>query len=317
MTLVMVLGNRDQVIQLADRRLTAAGQVVDEDANKSGTVFFDDGRFTFGFSGIARALDVDVSRWLLDALRESGPPDYMAGTSLYRLREIATRDFRRLACFRSLNRESRPLSIIFAGYLNYFEPPMIASALISNSQDFARGLRTSQPWDEFVFSHTKEKEPRQSNASYIQRIGAIGAVTPTDAEELRVLLDERKPAKAIINKAIDRFQEFADRAAARGGVGKQITWIRIPSDRTEEVEFGYYSNVPSYASFSPSVVWCTSRGGGAVDGVSIVAVDPLSTPPLVVPRAPRNAPCPCGSGKKYKKCHGSPRWAEIPSVVKP
>jgi preprotein translocase subunit SecA len=20
----------------------------------------------------------------------------------------------------------------------------------------------------------------------------------------------------------------------------------------------------------------------------------------------RNAPCPCGSGKKYKKCHGSP-----------
>ncbi|MGB2840508.1 MAG: SEC-C metal-binding domain-containing protein [Actinomycetes bacterium] len=21
---------------------------------------------------------------------------------------------------------------------------------------------------------------------------------------------------------------------------------------------------------------------------------------------PRNAPCPCGSGKKYKKCHGAP-----------
>ncbi|HEX6330389.1 MAG TPA: SEC-C metal-binding domain-containing protein [Actinomycetota bacterium] len=20
---------------------------------------------------------------------------------------------------------------------------------------------------------------------------------------------------------------------------------------------------------------------------------------------PRNAPCPCGSGKKYKKCHGA------------
>jgi hypothetical protein len=23
------------------------------------------------------------------------------------------------------------------------------------------------------------------------------------------------------------------------------------------------------------------------------------------PRIPRNAPCPCGSGKKYKKCHGA------------
>jgi preprotein translocase subunit SecA len=21
-------------------------------------------------------------------------------------------------------------------------------------------------------------------------------------------------------------------------------------------------------------------------------------------KVPRNAPCPCGSGKKYKKCHG-------------
>jgi len=25
----------------------------------------------------------------------------------------------------------------------------------------------------------------------------------------------------------------------------------------------------------------------------------------VDPRTPRNAPCPCGSGKKYKHCHGS------------
>jgi preprotein translocase subunit SecA len=22
-------------------------------------------------------------------------------------------------------------------------------------------------------------------------------------------------------------------------------------------------------------------------------------------KTPRNAPCPCGSGKKYKKCHGA------------
>ena len=25
---------------------------------------------------------------------------------------------------------------------------------------------------------------------------------------------------------------------------------------------------------------------------------------------PRNAPCPCGSGKKYKRCHGDPRNRE-------
>jgi preprotein translocase subunit SecA len=25
---------------------------------------------------------------------------------------------------------------------------------------------------------------------------------------------------------------------------------------------------------------------------------------------PRNAPCPCGSGRKYKRCHGDPRNRE-------
>ena len=29
----------------------------------------------------------------------------------------------------------------------------------------------------------------------------------------------------------------------------------------------------------------------------------LTPPP---PKVGRNDPCPCGSGKKYKKCHGSP-----------
>ena len=30
----------------------------------------------------------------------------------------------------------------------------------------------------------------------------------------------------------------------------------------------------------------------------------LAGPPSPWARTPRNAPCPCGSGKKYKHCHG-------------
>ena len=32
---------------------------------------------------------------------------------------------------------------------------------------------------------------------------------------------------------------------------------------------------------------------------------PPPKPPAAYPGASRNAPCPCGSGKKYKKCHGA------------
>lgn len=36
-----------------------------------------------------------------------------------------------------------------------------------------------------------------------------------------------------------------------------------------------------------------------------VTVTPVATPPRAIPVVGRNAPCPCGSGKKYKKCHGA------------
>ena len=46
-------------------------------------------------------------------------------------------------------------------------------------------------------------------------------------------------------------------------------------------------------------------GGGAAQA----AAAPESTEPQPVrrsePKVGRNDPCPCGSGKKYKKCHGT------------
>jgi len=33
--------------------------------------------------------------------------------------------------------------------------------------------------------------------------------------------------------------------------------------------------------------------------------EPEPEPPAVARKVGRNDPCPCGSGKKYKKCHGA------------
>ncbi|MGH2709462.1 MAG: SEC-C metal-binding domain-containing protein, partial [Actinomycetota bacterium] len=40
---------------------------------------------------------------------------------------------------------------------------------------------------------------------------------------------------------------------------------------------------------------------GAQDGTQ----EPSSAGPARSDKVPRNAPCPCGSGRKYKKCHGA------------
>ena len=46
------------------------------------------------------------------------------------------------------------------------------------------------------------------------------------------------------------------------------------------------------------------------DALPEPAPAPRNEPPIPIvehsPKPARNAPCPCGSGKKYKKCHGRP-----------
>lgn len=51
-------------------------------------------------------------------------------------------------------------------------------------------------------------------------------------------------------------------------------------------------------------LWLEQRGKQvAADGIpNFVRREPVRTPPKVG----RNDPCPCGSGKKFKQCHGSP-----------
>jgi preprotein translocase subunit SecA len=49
-----------------------------------------------------------------------------------------------------------------------------------------------------------------------------------------------------------------------------------------------------------------SGAGFAQDGDTALAVAPPASQLASSPwaKTPRNAPCPCGSGKKFKHCHG-------------
>ena len=50
-----------------------------------------------------------------------------------------------------------------------------------------------------------------------------------------------------------------------------------------------------------------SAGGAAAGGDGQAAAEPekQKTVRREQPKVGRNEPCPCGSGKKYKKCHGA------------
>jgi preprotein translocase subunit SecA len=83
-------------------------------------------------------------------------------------------------------------------------------------------------------------------------------------------------------------------AAASGRAGQQV---EHPSIRAKGLEA---PQQPQHLSYSaPSEDGDVELSGSPQQAVLLSEDDPFAG-------ASRNAECPCGSGKKYKKCHGAP-----------
>ena len=99
--------------------------------------------------------------------------------------------------------------------------------------------------------------------------------------------------------------DMADRPTAGGAIGKQISTITLPRDINKAVQTGYSSDEVTYQVVMPDmVVSIDDKSQTVIGDISVRPVDLNSAGPMTVPKVGRNQPCPCGSGRKYKKCHG-------------
>jgi SEC-C motif len=305
MTMILALGNRDHISQLADRRSTSAGRIVSEEEGKAGALICADARMLFGLTGLARTAGFETRRWLLDAFYESSPGDGAIWNTLQRFKDRASEDFGSIPSVRALSPVQRRLSILFTGYLFTRDPPLLGSAIVSNFMDPKVGKVDAVAADHFSLFYTTEKTaPRSENPTYVQRVGAHRAMNRADEEALRRLLADRRPARAVTGKATEIMLAMADRDAARGTIGKQITWLTITPERDAPVQAGYYSNVPTRVVYTPLLIVLDGEQRVAFDMGTAVLSGGGDNAPLAVPRVSRNAPCPCNSGRKYKRCHG-------------
>ena len=306
MTLILALGNSDQVIQLSDRRLSANGKPVDEESDKAGTLICSDARLLFGFTELAQIGTFKTHQWILDTLYECGSPDYTAFNTLNRFKEHASNDFNFIDAIKNLPPSQKRISILFSGYLYSHVPPLGASGLISNYQDYAEHIESAEAWSEFRFLHTSERRPLNEPFTFIQRIGIWPAMNRDDEVILRELLREQKSSEAIIGKGVDLIRSMADRDEAGGTIGKQISSICLERDPTSSVEVNYHTNVVTYQGHLPSqVVNISDTQHMVMNDLSFSAREPngeASVP--LVPKVSRRALCPCGSGKRYKNCCG-------------
>jgi len=105
---------------------------------------------------------------------------------------------------------------------------------------------------------------------------------------------QKQPKQEYKREAFELFGQMLD--AVKNEVTKILMTVRIQSN---EEAAAAAVELESRAERVSNVTYTAPTETGGVD----IKVDE-TTMPIEVPRVGRNEPCPCGSGKKYKHCHG-------------
>lgn len=314
MTLILALGNREQVIQVSDRRVTVNCKLQDDESNKCGVINCKGGRLAYGFTGLAKVSGFETRKWLLDALLDSGPPDYSALGITNRLTDRATRDFQNTPEIRALHPGQKRLSILISGYLYYRTPPNLVYALVTNYVEL-NGVGSTDAWDHFKCHYWSERSPFQENITLVQRVGFWPAMKDSDVAVLRDFLERKLPVEAILGKALEVIRVAADRPEAMGTIGKQLTSIVLPSNSSLRWTGTYHSEELAPKVYLPdAIVLESDQRRKYMRDVFIESINPnTSLLPMGTSKISKNSPCPCGSGKKFRKCHGRHKPSDVPN----
>jgi SEC-C motif len=299
-TLVIVLANNDQAIILADRRIGVARHPVNEEYNKLSVFVCKNARVGVGFTGVARTpTGFNTAQLLLEALMEAARPRQLLQPTIERLSAIATRDIGALP-------GENPLTIVLAGYIYSDAPPLGCLYWISNFEGL--GARRYGPVRPAFESYVVTQDRPNPELFWLMQVyGSTDALknraSQEDGAAVRRLLVERRPARAIRDKALATLNRVGAPSGELGRIGRQCGSIVVPSALSEPMMTDYLSDVNRWEVESPSqVVMVGADTDGAVMDLSARVDD--QAPPLAVRKVPRNHPCPCGSGTKYKQCHG-------------
>lgn len=296
MTFAIVAANADQVVQVSDRRLTWNGKLGSEAAIKAGHLLCDDASVLYCFTGLAQIGSHSTSFWLMDTLALSAKQEPLWRELIEVFAERASNYFATVPAIRELPASHRRLTVMFTGYTS---GQFIVNALVSNFQDFTNFIDHPEARKSFTVYAEKSIVSAPQNPTIIQAIGAFSALTIADETELRLMLEQRAAAEAIRQKAASLVQAISARHRSAGTVGKRLNTARLDFRNPTIPVSGYISDVVENAISLIDQVDGRSYG----TGIQIGSVQFSAQSPIVFPKVHRNAPCPCGSGKKFRYCH--------------
>lgn len=293
MTLNLFLANSDRGIVLSDRRLIENGRVMDSQATKVATVVGLDGRAVMAFTGLAKFRSFDSSRWLLEAIGAAGAGNRSIAGAVPELLALLQAKVDSLGITRA---DDRRLSVTLLGYLYGGGGPVAHAWRLSNYEGDRFDRREVRQAGDFVMAAYAQTA---SDDVLAYPSGFDSAFTAGEQSALVGLLGERRPASAVIGKAIEVMRRIANEPASQGWIGMDYTSAVLPSDPNLPVSAEFHVGTPGNTVYLPS-------SADLVHGILLAdpSVTQETAEPWLVPKTGRNDPCPCGSGLKYKRCHG-------------
>lgn len=296
MTLITVAANPAFIVQVSDRRLTTGtGAVFTEDATKVVYIQTPSAQFLMGYTGLAIIGKQPTNQVLMELLEEALKfSDLEFEKAVNKFCSLLTAKWSEWR-IRHIGEAYTRLSIVLTGYI--FTEEGVAGplqVLLSNFQEWGIG-DSDKAWTEFK---TYFLSPKDEWSTLLQRIGAYDAVQPEMLENVRPLLAEGKPPEAARDLLLSWLPK---QSTSFPSVGARANAVIL---KPGEMPTGsYHSDVATSAIHGfDSLTMQDKERSVLTSGLTIEKVGEPG--PAMISDVPRRQPCPCGSGRQYRRCHG-------------
>lgn len=299
MTLLIGGVNERFGVILSDRRLTSNSIVVDDEVNKMTAYFCRDAKVVFTFTGLARAGEFETGPWLSEFLVHHSEPERCYLPVRRRLVEALADRMRRVRA----SPEAKRLSILIVGY-SYSEEKDMGRAILTRVSNFEKGAEVlAQARDVFQVEDSVPRLHESGDPYYLFTIaGTTRGIDKDMTNQLQELITTKASGRGVADKALELGIAASSSPSSKGAIGRSWSSGVIFSHPDDPIWVQYHSPAAVREQWSANMVDAT--GPHPVMGLSNIVVETKEPVVQSFPGTPRNAPCPCESDKKYKRCHG-------------
>ena len=222
-----------------------------------------------------------------------------------RLASALTDEFRSHPILRVYPRRLKESFVCFSGFLSSKQGPRSVFAVATNTK--ASNVRLEEDNGPDGFKTCVWYQDMRANEAFasVQRIGNWSALGTGNENTLEQMLRAGLPAEAVRGKAFEIMRLTSESSLAGRSIGAQVSAITIPRDANSSIDLAYRSNVKTDFLYLPDMIVARTNEESNWYTLDLMKIGPNL--PALVPKTPRNWPCPCGRGKKFKHCHGRNR----------